>query len=165
MNKSHLLLNANILGLNTAVLCVVEYDVGFYPCNIYEVARYDEDNDLLITNFDTFKNLNRESYISDDSFDRFLEVESWMEKLNYQNNKASRVEICGSEISNHLKEKHNTVVDSLEVEHRELLKFINECFHKEYILESKYRKEAKTSIFAQLALDKLLENREEEIIA
>lgn len=162
MKKSHLLLNANILGLNTAILCVVEYiDSNFNPINVYEVCRYDELEDNLSVTFDLFPNLNKQSHTTSDNFDKFLEIEKWMEELNYQNNKTTRIEICGYEISKHLKDKHAIHIDSLDVNHDELLTFILECFHKEYVLEDNYRKMAHKSPFAQIALDDLLQKRSE----
>jgi hypothetical protein len=162
MKKSHLLLNANILGLNTAILCVVEYnDSNFNPINVYEISRYDELEDNLSTSFNLFPNLKEQSHLSTDSFDKFLEIENWMEELNYQHNKATRIEICGYEISKYLKDKHSSNIDSLDINHDELLVFIKECFHKEYVLEDSYRKIAHQSPFAKIALDDLLQKRSE----
>jgi len=158
--KSHLLVNANITGLNTSILCVVEYDDNsFAPINLYTVSLFDEIEDTVIHDFRVFINLNNEIIKSKDSFDAFLEVEEMMERINYHNNKSSKVEISGYEIAEYINNKYNKNIDSLDVELKDLELFIKDCFYKDFIEEQGLRKNLKLNPFAEPLLNGLLEER------
>lgn len=157
--KTHLVINANILGLNTAALCVVEYtgdDV--FPTDIYPIARYDEMENTFIAIAKEFPSVADIEFTSDEPFDRFLEIEKHIRDNHYHND-ISHVEICGTLISKHLLEKYNENVDYLEVELEELERYIKDCFHTQYAKEWQLRDNAHKSPFHQLGLDEYLKTR------
>ena len=157
--KSHLLLNASILGLNTSIFCVVEYDENHHaPINVYVISKYDEINNTLETDFSLFKNLYKKKFISEDPFDKLQEIKKRMEVLNYKGYKTSEVEIDGYEISKYLKKEKNIDIDYLEVDLKELEIFIRDCFYKDYLKENELRKN-NNNLFSKIFLEDLLLNR------
>lgn len=160
MSKSHLLLNANILGLGTSVLCVVEYIENKHaPNDVFFIAEYDEIEDTLQYDFSLFENLNQQKFISETPFNKLLEIQSWMEKINYGGNKTQNAEICGYEISQHFKKKYDKEIDSLtDVDIPELKAFIKDCFYKDYLQELHYRALPKNP-WSEALLESLLDER------
>lgn len=167
-NKSHILLNATIRGLNTAVLCVVEYEnINVFPTslpvNVYVVSKYNEEDDTVEHDFTMFNNLRNKKHETSDPFEQLLEVEKWMETINYNNERTSKVEIDGYEISEHLKTHHNSDVDALEVDIDDMLIYIKECFYVNSVEEYKLRSSIHKNPFAEPLLNNLLFKRKENI--
>lgn len=153
---SHTLLRANILGLNNSVLGVVEYKKdSIKPINFYVVSEYDEMEDTINYNFDYFKNLKEKKFKSEDTFDQFLEIEEWMETLNYGKNESTKIEFCGYEMSNYLNKKNRTNIDSVDIENENMIEFIKDNFHKRYKEEYILKSNLKKNPFAEILLEDL----------
>jgi len=160
--KSHLLVNANILGINSSILCVIEYiDDHILPEQVYFIASYDEFTEELVTDFSLFPNLSNNQYTSIDPFDKFIEIDSVMSTLNYDSIESTKVEICGSDIAKLTNRLNNTDVDYLDVELEHLLEFIKHEFYIDLPQELSLRKNIKANFFAKPLLENLLSKRQE----
>lgn len=152
---SHELLNANIRGINTGFICVVEYqEDSHYPINIYVISKFDEEKNTVEHDFTVLPSLANKTFDGADPYAQFMQVESWIEQLHHEN-KAKRIEFCGYKISSYLKVMHNTLIDPLEVELNELELYIKEVFHKEYEKESMLMAVIYKTPFAEAMLEEL----------
>lgn len=167
--SQHMLLDANIYGLVTSSLCVVEYsdnENDLYPKNVFFISQYDEMEDTLNHTFDLFPLLNDIDFSSCNSnFDKFNLVSSTMNEKYFEGN-IFHTEIDSFDVVAFYKETKGIVLDEYDVELEHLNEFIKSCVHKQFVLETKLQKsfyETKNPMQKLLIENKLNELKEKRL--
>jgi hypothetical protein len=161
MSKEHLLLRADVTGINDTLICIVEYDLDIHPINpinVYPIALYDEIEDTIITNFDLFPQLKEQKY-SEDKFDQVAEIISNMESLYYNNNKITMTEINISVVTSYWNSINGTNFTYEDFECEFILPFVKEKLDIFFIKENSLLN-AKQTLFSKFALNEIKEKRE-----
>lgn len=164
-NKRHYLLNADMVDINNAVLCVVEYiNNDPNPHKVYFIASYDEIDDRFECDFSLFENM-KDKITEKHGFDKYLQTVSLMEKLNYGENKALNVGISVYEIIDKINEKleDKDKLCSEDIENKHLFSFIKTEFHIEFHIEQKLRQNSYKNIFGELILNEYLTERKKRL--
>jgi hypothetical protein len=160
MSKEHLLLRADVTGLNDTLICVVEYDTNIHPINpinVYPIALYDELEDELVTNFEHFPKLKELKY-SEDKFDQVSEIVNEMESVYYSGNKITVTEINIFLITKYWNSVNGTSFTYEDFENNFLLPFIKDKFDIFFIEENSITNTRK-GLFSNVMLGEIEKKR------
>lgn len=162
MSKTHLLLNAGIIGSSTAYLTVIEFDGTDKPSKFFDIAEFSEDYDdetidtSLKTDFTYFSEIKEKFTATGDVLDDYYAIKALVEEHCYQNNKAFLYEVDCTEIAKHLNQKHNSNLDMYDcLESKHIKEFVKDNFTLATLrenLEERRAQQMKKSPFGQVLL-------------